>query len=923
MALALLTTMLTALPALPNVYAQSARTISADASCAVLAGVSPSATNGPSWGRTVLPGHGAAGGWFGVDVCSNGVNMVAGGGGGVSCTRLLANGSAGCGSGQPTSDGYGWTFQCVELVDRFAAWAFGDNPGAWLGNAPDLWLPANHPSDFVMYPNGSSHAPVAGDILVWGSVNSAGQPWPAGPDGQHGGHIGVVASVKNGIITTAEQNVLWGTQDHPSDTLALAHSGSSWIVSGTARPAYSLPTYRWPSTMGSTRATYGWLHSTKNTGVFPSTHTQAVAVRPPQTPGSPAPAATAAPAATPPAQQKPVVLPPLTAGTVVSNGAVVDLTWREDGLLAGVTSPQTGATPSVHVRSLGSPPGTTVASGQTPASVVMSDGTRHTFVIGSDGSLYAVRIAPTQLGPSWASLGIPGHVKLTGSPSAALFSSGIAVVALGTDGSLWWRAGPAGEPGNWLMAGRPRGVTLTGSPLVVGTPGTGDPLVLALGTDGVLYERLWSETGAGDGTGAGWSDWLGLRRSLAGVKLTAPLLAVPEVPQGHATIGLFTDTPLDVFALDTAGHIWRLRLANAQRGWTTTQVAEPAPATALLGGVAVPASDSGVAIDGYTPSATGSSTASAALGSLVHLYLQTATSTYEGALLADPATSGATTPVWDALTAPKSASTSPTTASGGVAIALAPAASVLVSADAKGVRAIGTTSAVSTMLPGGDTSQKPGSGAAAVLPLSVGAATGAFSDAFTGMPLDARWSLSAADAQATQGASGLSLRAGASGTAALLQQAVAGDATLSVHVGMPAGTPADATAGLVLYLDESTWLTLGTTSSGAVSVCAQAEQKSACGAPVSVGSGGTLWLRITRTGGVFTASASSDGSTWHGVGSWAPAAGKAGVTTSQGMALLNGPDTTVGTAAYTAWGVYVAKAGKVAPEFTGFTVGNA
>ncbi|MGZ6392104.1 MAG: hypothetical protein ACXWQZ_22940, partial [Ktedonobacterales bacterium] len=116
------------------------------ASCAVLSGIDPTFTNGRDWGRTIMRGHNAPGGWFGVDVCSNGNNSALSNGSSVSCSRAPSNWkSAGCAPGHPTSDGYGWTFQCVELVVRFSAWAYGDSPGAWgrsgWGNAPDLWSP--------------------------------------------------------------------------------------------------------------------------------------------------------------------------------------------------------------------------------------------------------------------------------------------------------------------------------------------------------------------------------------------------------------------------------------------------------------------------------------------------------------------------------------------------------------------------------------------------------------------------------------------------------------------------------------------------------------------------------------------------------------------------------------------------------------
>ncbi len=200
----LLATVTTALVAVHSVNADpSIPLLSPSSSCATLAGADRTATNGSTWGATVLPGFGQPGGWFGVPVCANGINPVSEDGSSVSCDRIPSNWTrTGCAPGQPTGDGFGWTFQCPELIVRFSAWAFGDSPSEWgrsgWGNAPDLWLPVNHPSDFVMYPNGSTVAPVPGDILIWGSLNSKGQPWPAGPGGEHGGHIAVVAAVTNG-----------------------------------------------------------------------------------------------------------------------------------------------------------------------------------------------------------------------------------------------------------------------------------------------------------------------------------------------------------------------------------------------------------------------------------------------------------------------------------------------------------------------------------------------------------------------------------------------------------------------------------------------------------------------------------------------------------------------------------------------------
>src|SRR5690349_17195469 len=71
----LLAVMLTFQATMPEANANALR-VSPTASCSQLARLDPTITNGSSWGRTILPGHGAPGGWFGVDVCSNGFNSV-------------------------------------------------------------------------------------------------------------------------------------------------------------------------------------------------------------------------------------------------------------------------------------------------------------------------------------------------------------------------------------------------------------------------------------------------------------------------------------------------------------------------------------------------------------------------------------------------------------------------------------------------------------------------------------------------------------------------------------------------------------------------------------------------------------------------------------------------------------------------------
>lgn len=880
--LALAAVVITVLAAARNVQAQpSAPLVSASASCATLAAADRSATNGADWGRTILPGHGAPGGWFGVDVCANGFPNVAGDSSSVSCDRWPSNWNrSGCAPGQPTSDGYGWTFQCPELVVRFSAWAFGDNPGDWgrtgWGNAPDLWVPANHPSDFVMYPNGSTQAPVPGDILVWGWVNNKGQPWPAGPDGEHGGHIAVVAAVTNGYVITAEQNVQWGTQDHPSDQLALTKVGNRWILSGSQAHETTLPTYRWPRTMGYSRATYGWLHSIRNTGHFPSS-SRAVSV-PAHGNGTSVP------------QQPSGGFPSLEAATVVtSDGQLTDLVWSN----SDVFNPNTNADgPHAAVRNLGAPPGTRLMEGQRPATIALADGSRVSYALGTDGHLYAARVVPASFGVFWSDLGQPGGVMLRGSVSASSYAGGLAVLALGSDGNLWWRAGPENNAGSWQQIGQPGGTQIAGSFVLTGAPGTGTPLVLALGKDGRLYERLWMDTQyAADGSvevPAGWSDWRALEAQPAHVQFTGALMAVSETAQAHDYIGTWADAPLDIAALDTQGQLWLLRVVTIQTGWHITQVTAPAPLSALLGATVVdgPASAT-TATNTTTATATATPTATAATtkgtvpqpAQALQLYAASAKQSYTLSLSL-PATSGsggalATTGSWAGLPLlPGGASAAVV----GVALPLAQDSSALVIAVGNEILVGGSAASASTLLPTdqsstatGDASSSPTSSSGVWLRVGSLATAPAFSDMLEGAVIDPRWVQIGVNARNAAGSSGVRLQPASSGVAALLQSADAGDFTLATYVSIPAHFSGK--AGLIVYLDDNDWLMLLVDHTGHVSLCGMAWQSASPCATISVKATAVthgLWLQLARQGNVFTGAVSLDHITWRAVGGWAP-----------------------------------------------------
>lgn len=839
----LLAAMLTFQATMPEANANALR-VSPAAKCSQLARLDPTITNGSSWGRTILPGHGAAGGWFGVDVCSNGYNSVSPNGSSVSCDST----AKGC---SPTTDGYGWTFQCPELVVRFSAWAFGDSPADWgrsgLGNAPDLWLPVNHPSDFVMYPNGSSTAPVPGDILIWGSLDANGRPWPAGADRSHGGHIAVVAAVKNGKVITAEQNVMWGSEDHPSDTLALTKVGSRWILSGSAQPATRLPTYRWLNTMGHSRGTFGWLHNVKNNGHFPSTGASAKA------------STTQKPTTSTSVQQQfPGGLPSLASATVVTqSGTLADLTWSSKNFFAPNASTDQ---PQAQVRSLGLPAGNVrLASGQSAATVLMSNGSRYIYVLGMDGNLYLAHTSPNSLGVFWSALGQPPEVSLTGSPVASLFPGGVQIAALGSDGNLWWRAGPADRPGNWLSLGKPSSTTLAGSVTLAGEPGAGTPIVFAVGADGRIYTRIWLDaTTAADGTQipASWSDWMSLGAQPTGHQITGSLMVVPELPNAHNWIGLWPDSPLNIFAADSTGALWWFRSEHLSNGWTATQVeGNPAPLSSLLGAVAVPTD--------------ATSTPTASTGGAIQIYASSRTASYVTTImLPGSGKSGAGKPSWTALPDPP-AGMSPFAQ--GAAVALAPGNSILVATAGDSVVLGGSQAMTDALLPALASQHSTGSQTKNPW-VRVGAvpAAATFSDSFTASHPDVRWTRSDTSIRATFDANGLTLIPGSQGIGALTQAASAGDTTLTLEVARPNTLSRSASVGMVLYQDDGDRLTLTVNNAGSVQFCPVAQQTPQPCLTGKINARAAVWLSIQRTGSTFTALVSNDDVSWQHIGQWTP-----------------------------------------------------
>jgi hypothetical protein len=807
-------------------------------SCATLAALDPTATNGPAWGRTILKGFGAPDGWFGVDVCANGSSAI-----NVSCDKTPTNWSAyGCAPGQPTRDGYGWTFQCPELIERFGAWAFGDNPDAWGaragGDAPNLWLDGNHPSTYVMYPNGSTHAPVAGDVLVWGYLDSAGRPWPAGPYGNDSGHVAVVAAVHHGLVITAEENVDWGGQDHPSDTLALTATPTGWVLSGSTTPATTLPTYRWQRTMGVSRATYGWLHSTKNTGRFQKTG--------------------AAPAIPPPPP------PSLSnAAIVTEGGTLVDLAW---------TQPQTAPDalfldpPVAATRRLGAPPGVTLRADLAPATFLTAD-SRAIYAVDTDGHLQEARTASNYLGVVWSGLDAPPGVRLIGSPSVVAFADGALVAALGDDGAVWWRSGTPGAFTPWASLGHPAMTTLTGSALTLALPGTSQILAVALGVDGRLYEAQWRDySGSGDESAhtRGWTAWSPVETTVnekgpKPIRFTsaAPLVATVE-PGGAAPNSTTQLGPMiDLFALDDSGLITWLRGPGDPSAWRARTVDIPGGANALLGATT---------LDGFLGATT--------LSRIEHVYMTTDHGVSMAAL-AIPANDPAALPQisWTQFAKQDKATQALIV---GSALQVGPGASALLIAAGDHALAAATPDAIGVLsgASAADTAGLPAPAADAPTWFDAGGAVAGkpFSDSFITTTLDARWQIAPATAHALATSSGARLASQPDGApASLTQAAMATDSSLRVKV---SGLGEGARAGLTLRYGESDWLTLTTDRAGGVQLCPSVNQKpGACqSAQLTPGAGGAIWLDLTRSGALFLGGVSADGAVWKQVGVWtAPA----------------------------------------------------
>jgi hypothetical protein len=815
----------------PPAHANAQTMLRADASCAQLASVDRTATNGTAWGTTLLRGHNAPGGWFGVDVCANEVNTLSPGGANLSCDRIPTDlAHTGCAPGKATSDGYGLSFQCVELVTRFAAWAFGDRPSGWLGDAPDLWLAGNHPRDFVAIPQGGTHAPVPGDILVWGTVDAQGHPWPGGPGD---GHVAVVSAVHGSQLTFVEQNALAGGHNIPAETTTLKKVGSTWTV-GSAAPVAA-----------GARALYGWLHSTRNTGVWPAKSAS--------TPTPTSAAATATPRSADSSRQLPSAA---GAAVITSLGTLADLNWTTSPSLLP-TSADDASVPYLAARSLGAPPQSALAPRQTPAVLLDPTGGRTIFALGIDGQVYAATTAPGLFGVLWQSLGSPSDRPLTGSAVAAAVPGGVAIAALDPNGAVWLRAGPLDELGPWSQLGAPSSASLTAIWLAL-APASSSLVIVGLGADGQLYTSTQTTATPSDTNGsAAWSAWTDIPLPDPSMRLIGPLLGVVEPQPGQAHTGSAVtpkNAAIDLAAQDTLGHVVLARLTSG----TAWQVRTLAPNTPLSSLVAVTLATTVTGQAGVTT---------------LHVYAQGASGLTIGVVTVK---AHATAAHWDTLSQAGVTGVFADTPSTS-AIPFGDDQSLLVLPEGSSIALAGVPAALADAEPesaADQTATDPLGGAAAIPGLvSAGTVAGAqsFPDTFTGPVLAAEWVPVGGAPGGAAGQVSLAAPSGA-GTTALLQKAPSGDATIETSVRLPQKPAAPMRAGLLLSLDAANWLTLAVAANSQVSLCAQAWGATPACHSVDMSStlatNHSVALKLTRSGDTYTAAASADTQTWSNVGSW-------------------------------------------------------
>lgn len=170
--------------------------------------------------RELVPTRGAvlvpAAAWRGVDVYNNGRDPWYAG----------------------DDSGYGYEWQCVELVQRFYRQIIWSGYDAHWPDVSEAYQMFDDPDlDLQALADGSAHRPVWGDVLVF----AQSPDWPSG-------HAAVVTRVAGGRVEFVQQNV----GPYAADSLPI--DGANHVGAQSAR-GVQYPPLR------------GWLHSPRNGGM--------------------------------------------------------------------------------------------------------------------------------------------------------------------------------------------------------------------------------------------------------------------------------------------------------------------------------------------------------------------------------------------------------------------------------------------------------------------------------------------------------------------------------------------------------------------------------------------------------------------------------------------------------------------------------
>jgi CHAP domain len=146
-----------------------------------------------------------------------------------NCTNLTAYGNGtsfndtGCGT--PNGCKFGSEFQCEELGQRYAYYAWGE-PAIWHGGgASTMWASGpNLPIPLEQFANGGGVAPMQGDLMIFGP-GWLGSYW----DGS--GHVAVVRDVGPGYVDIVEQNATSsGTDRFPLNGSRVTANGYTPLI---------------------------------------------------------------------------------------------------------------------------------------------------------------------------------------------------------------------------------------------------------------------------------------------------------------------------------------------------------------------------------------------------------------------------------------------------------------------------------------------------------------------------------------------------------------------------------------------------------------------------------------------------------------------------------------------------------------------